>query len=292
MIYVRDIRQETDSLAPEFPAAGIIMKQVQALRQEEGLMMMAERQIKILNMIQEDGSVQVEELAKELDVSPMTIRRDLEKLQKEGLIERCHGGAVSKTEVAYADKSVKNHGEKERIAEKSVEFIREGTTVYLDAGTTTYEIAKRIMDMENMTVITNDLEIALLMKNSKAELILCGGYVQKSTGSTLGYYTTQMIADFRFDTGFFGAAAISGEFHVLTPTMDKAFLKRQLVKQCRQSFLTVDDSKFNRQGMNRINCLADYTGIITDHEFKEPEKAVLRKQGVRIISVNQEISRD
>lgn len=255
-------------------------------------MMMAERQIKILNMIQEDGSVQVEELAKELDVSPMTIRRDLEKLQKEGLIERCHGGAVSKTEVAYADKSVKNHGQKERIAEKCAEFIREGTTVYFDAGTTTYEIAKRIMDMENMTVITNDLEIALLMKNSKAELILCGGYVQKSTGSTLGYYTTQMIEDFRFDTGFFGAAAISREFHVLTPTTDKAFLKRQLVKQCQQSFLAVDDSKFNRQGMNRINRLADYTGIITDHEFKELEKAALRKQGVRIISVDQEDFKD
>lgn len=255
-------------------------------------MMMAERQIKILNMIQEDGSVQVEELAKELDVSPMTIRRDLEKLQKEGLIERCHGGAVSKTEVAYADKSVKNHGQKVLIAVKCVEFIREGTTVYLDAGTTTYEIAKRIMDMENMTVITNDLEIALLMKNSKAELILCGGYVQKSTGSTLGYYTTQMIEDFRFDTGFFGAAAISGEYYVLTPTTDKAFLKRQLVKQCRQSFLAVDDSKFYRQGMNRINCLADYTGIITDHEFKEQENAALQKKGVRIISVNQEDFKD
>ncbi len=76
------------------------------------------------------------------------------------------------------------------------------------------------------------------------------------------------------------------------PTTDKAFLKRQLVKQCRQSFLAVDDSKFNRQGMNRINCLADYTGIITDHEFKEQENAALQKKGVRIISVNQEDFQD
>lgn len=249
-------------------------------------MMMAERQIKILNMIQEGGSVQVEELAKKLNVSPMTIRRDLERLQNERLIERCHGGAVSKTEVAYADKSVKNHRQKESIAKKCTEFIREGTTVYLDAGTTTFEIARHMMDMENMTVVTNDLEIALLMKNSRAELILCGGYVQKSTGSTFGYYATQMMEDFRFDTGFFGAAAINEEFHVLTPTIDKAFLKRQLVRQCQQSFLSVDDSKFNRQGMNRINCLADYTGVITDHEFKEHDKTALKKQGVRIISVS------
>ena len=75
------------------------------------------------------------------------------------------------------------------------------------------------------------------------------------------------------------------EFHVLTPTIDKAFLKRQLAHQCQQSFLVVDDSKFNRQGMNFINKLSDYTGIITDHEFKETEKTLLRKEGARIITV-------
>lgn len=248
-------------------------------------MMMAERQLKILNIIQDSGSVQVENLAEALDVSPMTIRRDLLKLQKEGLIERCHGGAVSKTEINYAEKSIKNHMQKEAIALRSMEFIRQGTTVFLDAGTTTYEIARHMMEMDDMTVITNDLEIAALMKGSKAELILCGGYVQKSTGSMYGYYATQMMADFQFDTGFFGAAAINEELQVLTPTIDKAFLKRQLVKQCRQSFLVVDASKFNRQGMNRINSLADYSGVITDYEFHESEKSLLQKTGARVIPV-------
>jgi len=246
-------------------------------------MLMAERQLKILNMIQHNGSVQVDELAEVLQVSTMTIRRDLEKLQQEGVIERCHGGAVSKTEVSYADKRVKKHDEKERIAAKAMEFIREGDVVYLDAGTTTYEIARRIMHIENMTVVTNDLEIALLMKNSKAELILCGGNVQKSTGSTYGYYATQMMGDFRFDIGFFGAAAIDEEFQVLTPTTDKAFLKRLLVRQSQRSFLTVDGSKFNQQGMNRINSLADYTAVITDYNFNENKKKLIKKMGAAII---------
>ena len=249
------------------------------------MMLMAERQLKILGMIQDNGSVQVEELAKKLDVSHMTIRRDLEKLQKDGLIERCHGGAVNKTEVNYAVKSVSNHTQKEKIALKAAEFIRGGTTIFLDAGTTTYEIAKHIMEYENMTVVTNDLEVALLLKSSRVELFICGGYIQKSTGSAVGYYATQMMENFRFDVGFFGAAAINEEFHVLTPTIDKAFLKRQLAHQCQQSFLVVDDSKFNRQGMNFINKLSDYTGIITDHEFKETEKTLLRKEGARIITV-------
>lgn len=248
-------------------------------------MLIAERQIKILNLIQDSGSVQVEELAQELDVSPMTIRRDLEKLRKDGLVERCHGGAVSKMEINYAEKRIQNRDQKEQIAKKCMEFIKAGTTVFLDAGTTTYEIARRMVDMENMTVVTNDLEIALLMKNSKADLILCGGYVQKSTGSTFGYYATQMMKDFRFDAGFFGAAVINEEFQVLTPTIDKAFLKRLVAEQCQQSYLVVDDSKFNRQGMNRINSLADYAGIITDHKFKESEHILLRKMGARIITV-------
>lgn len=248
-------------------------------------MLMAERQLKILGMIQDNGSVQVEELAKELVVSPMTIRRDLEKLQKEGLVERCHGGAVSKKEVNYAVKSIRNHEQKVRIAKKAAEFIREGTTVFLDAGTTTYEIAALILELGDMTVVTNDLEIARLLKNSKTELFFCGGYIMKETGSTVGYYATQMMENFRFDTGFFGAAAIDEEFHVLTPTIDKAFLKRQLAHQSRQSFLVADDSKFNRQGLNLINRLADYTGVITDHNFRESEKAALRNEGARIITV-------
>lgn len=247
-------------------------------------MLIAERQLKILGIIQHIGSVQVEDLAKEMDVSPMTIRRDLEKLKKDGLIERCHGGAVGKTEVDYADKRIKNRSQKELIARKATEFIQEGTTVFLDAGTTTYEIARLITTMEHMTVATNDLEIAHLLKNGKAELILCGGCVQKATGSTFGYYATRMMEDFRFDTGFFGAAAINEDFHVLTPTIDKAFFKRQLVSQCQQAFLVIDNSKFNRQGMNRINSFSDYTGVITDREFKENEKAILQKQGSRIIT--------
>lgn len=286
MIDTRDSCTAANALQIESSGVGHLKHNLEStVRRHKIIMLMAERQLKILGMIKDFGSVQVDELASELEVSPMTIRRDLVKLQNDGLIERCHGGAVNKTEVNYAEKSVSNHTQKEKIAEKAVEFIREGTTVFMDAGTTTYEIAKCMTGLSNMTVVTNDLEIALLLKGSRVELFLCGGYVQKSTGSTVGYYATQMMENFRFDMGFFGAAAINEEFQVLTPTADKAFLKRQLVNLCQQSFLVADDSKFNRQGMNLINRLADYTGVITDHEFKEGEKGILGKAGARIITV-------
>jgi len=248
-------------------------------------MLTAERQFEILNTIRNSGKAEVDSLAEELGVSTMTIRRDLKKLQENGMIERCHGGAVRKTEAAYDDKSDKNHEEKVKIAEQCARFVHEGTAVYLDAGTTTYEIAKCIMEMPGLTVVTNDLEIAVLLRKGKCELIICGGTVQKSTLSILGYYATQMMQDFRFDTGFFGAANINRDFQVMTPTIEKAFLKRLILKQCRESYLVADSSKFNLEGLNRINTLSEYTAVVTDHVFRKEEKKLLKEQGARIVTV-------
>lgn len=247
-------------------------------------MLAAERHAIIIERIQENGSVQVDELATELEVSAMTIRRDLEKLQTEGKIERCHGGAVAKQEVTYEDKQTSHQEEKRGLAEIGKRFVSPGDTVFLNAGTSTYEIAKRIMNIPDLTVVTDDLEIAQLLKSSEAELFLCGGLVQKSTGSMFGYYATQMLTDFRFDVGFFGAASINDEFQVMTPTADKAFLKRTTVKQCEKSYLVADASKFGRQAMTKINHLGEYTGVITDRKFSEEEKKRLKKLGARIIS--------
>lgn len=248
-------------------------------------MLAAERQAKIIELIQENGSVQVEELAKELDVSAMTIRRDLLKLEETGRIERCHGGAVAKQEMAYEDKQIRNKRDKNKIAEKCAGLVSAEDTVFLDAGTTTYEIARRICNIQGITIVTNDLEIAQIVKNSTAELIVCGGVVQKSTGSMLGYYATQLLKDFRFDVGFFGAASINDRLEVMTPTVDKAFLKREAVCRCEKSYLVVDMSKFERQSIVKINTLSDYTATITNRIFPpEEEEAIIKKQ-IKIIKV-------
>ncbi len=248
-------------------------------------MLAAERQSRIVELIQEQGSVQVEELAEKLKVSPMTIRRDLVKLQEENQVERCHGGAVIKQEVEYADKRISHKSEKKKIARACAPLVKEGDTVFLDAGTTTYEIAKQIKDIPDIMVVTNDLEIANLLKTTDVELMMCGGTVQKSTGSTLGYYATQMLADFQFDVGFFGAASINEEFQVLTPTVDKAFLKRVISKQCRYAYLAVDSSKFHRQAMTRINDLGDYTAVVTNRKFTAEEEKELQRLGAVTIIV-------
>ena len=157
--------------------------------------------------------------------------------------------------------------------------------VVLMAGTTTCEIAKLIRDIPDIIIVTNDLEIAQVLKNSDAKVYICGGMVQKETGSLFGRYATEMLKDFRFDVGFFGAASINEEFQVTTPTHEKMWLKRQVPKQCARSYLAVDQSKFGKQSMTWINQLEDYTGVVTDREFLPEEVEVLKARRVRIIVV-------
>lgn len=246
-------------------------------------MLAAERQLKIIELVQEYGGVQVETLAKALNVSAMTIRRDLEKLQNEDILERCHGGAVAKQEITYTDKQMSHREIKVQLAKICAKFVKEGDTVFLDAGTTTFEIARLIKDLSGIMLVTNDLEIAQFAKDGEAEIFICGGHVQKSTGSVFGHYATQMLEDFRFDVGFFGAASINEDFEVMTPTIDKMWLKRRTPKQCRSSYLAVDHSKFGKQAMTRVNTLGDYTGIVTDKEFTEKEKEKLKQLHAKII---------
>ena len=185
-------------------------------------MLAAERQAMIVELIKENGSVQVDELAKELNVSSMTIRRDLMKLESGNMIERCHGGAVhgNKRLLMRQSRPV-IRTVKKQLQENVVEFVHPQDSVFLDAGTTTYEIAKLIQDIPDIIIVTNDLGDCTGIKNSDAKVYICGGMVQKGAGSLFSRYTTEMLKDFQFDVGFFGAASINEEFQVTTPTHER-----------------------------------------------------------------------
>lgn len=248
-------------------------------------MLPAERQLKIIELISKNGSVQVDELAKMLDVSLMTIRRDLEKMKQEGKIDRCHGGAIVKREVPYTEKRELEPEGKYRIAEQSIKLLKKGNVVYLDAGTTTYEIAKKIVEIPSLTIITNDLQIARLLLESNVNLIVCGGVVQKSTGSMIGAIANMMMDNLRVDIAFLGAQSIDDHYNVLTPTMDKAMMKQTICRNAKEKYLVVDSSKFGRQALIKINHIADYTAVITNKKFTAEEEKKLRELRATVISV-------
>lgn len=244
-----------------------------------------ERQRKIVEIIAKNGSVGVEDLAKKLNVSSMTIRRDFTKLQKLNLIERTHGGALVKKERLYEEKKSSRMDEKQRIAAECAKYIREGDVVFLDAGTTTYEIAELIKDMANVIVVTTDLEIAGQLNTGTVEVFVCGGFLQKETGSTLGPFAESMINDFKFDIGFFGASSIDKNFEVATPTTEKMTLKRLVMRRCDKTILAVDSSKFGKRAVIRINDLGDYTKVVTDRKLSGKEEELAGKMHARIITV-------
>lgn len=221
-----------------------------------------ERRNRIVNELKTNSSVEVEELASLLSVSSMTIRRDLTILEKEHRLERVHGGAILKNELSYKKKKTMYKEEKKEIAKKALVFIENNSFVFLDAGTTVYELAKLLDKFTNLVVCTTDLEIALLLKDSKHRVIVCGGDLQKETGSVLGEYTTNMVSDFRFELAFFGASSISDNNDVTTPSIAKVMLKRKIMENSKKNILLCDKSKFGKEAMFKICSIRDFDEVL------------------------------
>lgn len=248
-------------------------------------MLATERYSKIIEMVSQSGVVAVETLARKLDVSSMTIRRDLTKLKQDGIVERCHGGAIVKKEVSYFEKKELHKEDKIKIARKAIDLVEDGDTVFLDAGTTTFEIAKFLNTKKEITAITNDLEIAYYLNQTNVETMICGGLIQKETGSTIGVFVDMMMQNIHANIAFLGAQSIDADFNVLTPTIEKAVLKKMICDNSNCCYLVADSSKFNHQALMKINHLTDYDGIITNKEFDSAEQAKIHRLGICVISV-------
>lgn len=248
-------------------------------------MLRKERQLRIVDIIKERGSIVVDDMAKEFNVSAMTIRRDLNFLAEQNLIERHYGGAIICLEEGYNAKKVHCSKEKYNIAKKAVEFIKEGFTIFLDAGTTTFEIAKLLVNKKNLNIVTNDIEIAYMLKDSAVRLFICGGEIDKKTHSVHDDFTHNMLVNFKFDLGFFGANAVNDNLEVTTPTLSKIKIKNNIAKQCINSFLVVDASKFYKQSMHKIGYIYDYKFIITNKEFEPEELDILKSEGCTVYNI-------
>ncbi len=244
-----------------------------------------ERQQNILSILEKDGSVSVDELAKQFSVSGMTIRRDLKYLEEKNRIERFHGGAILRDEVLYQEKEVQNIEAKKRIAQRALELIKDTKVIFLDAGTTNRELALLLKEREGLSVVTTDLMVAGVLQSGKGRIFFCGGEIQKSTGSALGSYTVNQLKDYSFDIAFLGASSINEKLELSTPTLEKVALKKAILQQAKQSVLLADASKFEKQAMMKICSIQEFDMLVTDKTFSEKEKKEVEKLGVRVEGV-------
>ncbi|MDA3951567.1 MAG: DeoR/GlpR family DNA-binding transcription regulator [Spirochaeta sp.] len=240
-------------------------------------MLAIERVRYIQSRIERDSAVKVDELARELRVSPITIRRDLKTLEERGKLTRTYGGAVSPDgmtlnyEERYDDKAIHNHSAKIAMARRCLDLIPDGASVILDAGTSTFQVARLLKRKRNITAATFDIRIASELYQAGIHTFVAGGEVQNSTGSMFGPAAEQVVSQMRLDIGVLGVAGISSDGVLYTPTVGKAGLKQQVMRSSSVRILLADAMKFEVSSFWEICSLGDFDYVVTDIELSESE---------------------
>jgi DeoR/GlpR family transcriptional regulator of sugar metabolism len=251
-------------------------------------MIPVQRKEKILELIKEDGAAKVNDLARIFKVTEVTIRQDLEKLEKEGVIVRDHGGAYLKNvESQVRSVSVlnqENMDKKALIASKCLEFIESGDTIILDSGSTTTELAKRLKGMKNLTIITNALNIALLLGAEPGiEVIVTGGEFKPPTLSLTGQKAADFFKGLNVQKLFLATAGISLKAGLTYPSISDIVVKKAMIDAAETTYLLADSTKVGRSAFASLGALSLIDYIITDSGIEEKHKQVFKDNEIELI---------
>ncbi|MCR4623014.1 MAG: DeoR/GlpR family DNA-binding transcription regulator [Clostridiales bacterium] len=235
---------------------------------DTNLIFVEERQSQILQMLSQEQKLLVDDLCKQFGVSATTIRNDLHDLSERGLLQRTHGGAVSVSKVNFeqsTDKKVISYlPEKNRIAQAASDMIEDGDTVVLDTGSTTYVLANAIK-ARNLTIVTNDLSIALLLEKKKDyRIVLLGGAIRNEYHCTLGSTTVDEMRRLHVDKTFIATNSVSIRDGLSTPDLHQADIKRQMIASADRTILLATSNKFGRNSFVKFADITDIKHIITD----------------------------
>lgn len=251
-------------------------------------MLAVQRREKIMELLLEDGSAKVLNLAKLFKVTEVTIRQDLEKLEKDGLILREHGGAYLKNikdqvqtfSITHQD----NLDKKGLIADKCLEFIEPGDTIILDSGSTTTEIAKRLKGWKNLTVITNALNIALILgAESGIEVIVTGGEFKPPTLSLTGQKAADFFKGLYAQKLFLATAGISLKAGLTYPSISDLVVKKAMIDAATTTYLVADSTKMGKDAFASLGALSLIDFIITDSAVEEKHKQLFKDHQIELI---------
>jgi DeoR family transcriptional regulator of aga operon len=257
---------------------------------DSGQMLIDERRQHILSLVQNQGRVLVAELSRNLAISAITIRKDLDFLQSKGLIQRTHGGAFRVSAGALFDPSLeekqKQHfREKHRIALAAADMVKDGQCVMLDSGTTTAAIAQELKRFSNLTVITNAVNIAVDLTSTDFEVILIGGSLRKNSFSLVGPLAEDVLKDMHADMLFLGVDGFDPEFGITTPNLLESRVNRAMVRAARQVVAVCDSTKFGRRSLSRIVLPSEVDFVITDKDLPRDVEQTLRSHSIEVVLV-------
>ncbi|HEY6906481.1 MAG TPA: transcriptional repressor AgaR [Ignavibacteriaceae bacterium] len=248
-----------------------------------------DRRVRILDIINSEGQVAVGELSQKFNVSEVTIRNDLSHLEKKGLLIKTRGGGLKVQRVGIDqqlnEKARINYKEKVAIGKKAAELIRDNDTIIIDSGTTTVEITKNLNGINNLTVITNALNIASQLIRDEIKVILLGGVLRTSSLSLIGPIGENNIKNFYCDKCFLGVDGIDSQSGIFTPNLEEANLNRLMIEGSKEVIVVTDSSKFKRKSFAHIAPISRVNIIITDSKIPDDEFRNLQNKGIKVILV-------
>lgn len=240
-----------------------------------------ERYLQILNLLNQKQSITINEITELLGISESTVRRDLTTLDKQKKLIKVHGGAISNKslyiadEQSLTDKKLIKTTEKKAIAQKASSLIKPKDFVYIDAGTTTYQMVTYIKE-KSATYVTNSIGIATYLLENGFNVLILGGKIKQNTQAIIGCFAKDYIKNLNFNIGFFGTNGVSIKNGYTTPDIEEADIKKIAMQKCNKSFVLCDNSKFELVSCITFAPLKDAT-IITNNSLNNSLLALFKE---------------
>lgn len=249
-----------------------------------------ERHQYILKQLQEKGSINVLELGKELDVSSVTIRKDLKVLEERQMLFRTHGGATLNnpytSDRSVIEKEKMQSEEKALIAETAARLVEADDSIIIASGTTVLAMARHIHPIGNLTVVTSALNVAIeLNRHANVEILQLGGMMRSTSASVAGPYAEKILDDFFCSKLFLGVDGIDPDFGLTTTNGLEAHLNRKMIEVSQKTIILVDSTKFGKRGFGRICGLDEIDEVITDNGIPAHMLKELESRGVKVTIV-------
>ncbi len=244
------------------------------------------RQALILTMAREQGRVTVDALSATHDVSVQTIRKDLNELCDRKLLQRIHGGALypsGASNFAYDQRRILAEEEKRRIGIRAASLIPDNSSVILNIGTTTEQVAWALRDHQGIMAVTNNINVANILREVQgSEVIIAGGIVRASDGGIVGESAVEFMRQFRADYAVIGASAIDLDGSILDYDYREVRVSQEIIRQARKTILVADRMKFERTAPVLIAHLSEIDIFVTDRSLPPPLMEICETHGIQV----------
>jgi len=249
-----------------------------------------ERRADILQILNQNNRVTVNELCEKYGLSEVTIRKDLEILKNRNLLFRIRGGAIripsinrDGNDVRVESKRLFYYKQKKSIGKMAASLINENETIIIDSGTTTMEVAKNLHNFQNLTIVTNAIDIALeVSKYNRFSVIMLGGHLRESSLSTVGPLAESVLKVCYCDKLFLGVDSINIDEGISTPNIEEANINQTMITMAKETIAVFDSSKFDKRSFAFIAHVQDIDAIVTDDDIPHKTLTELTERKIKV----------